>query len=219
MAAAHHGGRPRSNRARWLDRTGRRRRHEHDRARREDRSERRSAPGRDRQGGSPPDNAHRADGRRALMSGLTQEVKRAFIFPGDGNDLNPVNPPWSFDCVLRESHTSDLVITDNPLETGVVASDHAYMAPDRLEIEAAVGDVWLYALSNVSDLQRSLKGTNPIPRVYAPDTFSSDGARSGTCWRMLKNLQASAVPFTIQTGLDLYTDMVIEHLGSEQEDE
>jgi len=77
------------------------------------------------------------------------------------------------------------------------------MAPLRLEIEAAVGDIWLDA-----------KGADGN-RV--DDTWSSPSGRSVNAFTMLQGLQASAVPFSIQTGLKLYTSMVITSLEADQE--
>ncbi len=124
-------------------------------------------------------------------------VKRAFIFT-DGS------PPWSFDAVIREGHTSRTTITKNPIATGAKVSDHAYMEPDELFLEAAVGDVWLHALDS---------NGNPVQDVWA-----SDGGRSANAWKLLRNLQRAMEPFSVQTGLDLYENVMIEQMFTEQDD-
>ena len=45
-----------------------------------------------------------------------------------------------FDAVFEETHEADLEVTDNPVETGVVVSDHAFMKPLRVKISAGVSD-------------------------------------------------------------------------------
>lgn len=112
-------------------------------------------------------------------------------------------PPWSFDAVVRESHHSELAVSDNPLETGVVVSDHAYMAPLKLDIEAAVGDFWLHAV-----------GPDGEP---VTDPFDSVVGRSVAAFKLLQGLQATAEPFSVQTGLRLYDHMVIISLDVDQD--
>lgn len=129
-------------------------------------------------------------------SAYAKRVKRLWIF-SDGQ------LPWAFDAVIRESHYSELVVTDNPVETGVVISDHAFMAPLRLEIEAQIGDFWLHAIG-------------PGGQVVS-DTWLSDAGRSVNSFLQIQGLQALAEPFSIQTGLTLYSNMLITTLQAEQD--
>lgn len=102
-----------------------------------------------------------------------------------------------FDAVLREQHESALEVTDNPVETGVVVSDHAYMLPLRVTIEAGVSDVSLRELS--------------------PDPFGQGKSRSVEAFRLLQLLQSRAEPFDVQTGLRLYRNMVCTRVSTEQD--
>jgi hypothetical protein len=131
----------------------------------------------------------------ADVYGRSPAVQRLWFF-GEGDRL------WSFDAVISESHTSELTVTENPVETGVVISDHAFMAPLRLEIEAAIGDAWMDAKG--SDGNR------------VSDLWASPAGRAVTAFTMLQNLQRSAIPFSVQTGLKLYKDMLISSLSAEQ---
>ncbi|HUH47842.1 MAG TPA: hypothetical protein VLZ54_11860 [Arenibacter sp.] len=99
----------------------------------------------------------------------------------------------TFDAVFEEAHESELVVTDNPVETGVLVSDHAYMAPLKLIISAGVSDT-------------PLRGPDsPIPN----DPFASDSAgRAQKAFDLLSELQKLAEPFEVQTGLKLYRNMV-----------
>lgn len=116
-------------------------------------------------------------------------------------------PAFAFDCVVRESHTSELTVTENPVETGVVIADHAYMNPLRLEIEAVVGEVWMHS-------------KDPATGADVPDAAwlrGSQSTRPVNAFALLQQLQASAEPFSVQTGLRLYTDMVVKTLNTDQD--
>jgi hypothetical protein len=119
-----------------------------------------------------------------------KDVQRAFFF-SDGSAA-------AFDLVVSESHTSELEITDNPVETGVVISDHAFALPDTVDLVLYVSDTTL----------------EPLPN---PDPFSSIISRSATAWNWLKGLQKSGVPFDVQTGLQLYQNQLIKRLSVMQD--
>jgi hypothetical protein len=124
-------------------------------------------------------------------------VKRVWVI-ADGAET------FDFDAVIRESHTSELEVTENPVETGVSVSDHAFMRPLRLDIEACVGDAWVHGQDD--------KGNK------VKDLFSSDaGSRAFIAFKRLQDLQSAAEPFTVQTGLRLYENMVITSLSVPQD--
>lgn len=105
----------------------------------------------------------------------------------------------SFDATFEEAHESELVVTDNPVETGVQVSDHAYMAPLRLTITAGVSDI-------------------PLRGVPPGDPFTSDSSgRSRRAFEVLSELQALAEPFEVQTGLKLYRNMVCTNIRTAQD--
>lgn len=131
-------------------------------------------------------------------------VKRAWIIANSnvGDDVLG-NEVMSFDTVIREGHVSELEVTDNPIETGAVVSDHAFMKPATLEFEGAVGDVWLYGKD---------QNGNPVT-----DLFQSSTSRAAVAFARLLGLQRIAEPFSVQTGLKLYQNMVITSLSAEQD--
>lgn len=102
-----------------------------------------------------------------------------------------------FDAVFEETHQSELVVTDNPVETGVVVSDHAYMSPLRLTLSAGVSDTPL--------------------NVPPSDPFASDASRSIKAYELLTQLQAKAEPFSVQTGLKLYDNMICTSIRTSQD--
>lgn len=124
------------------------------------------------------------------MSGTTPEQQPVAIIRSMGGLV--------FDAVFEETHQADLEVTDNPVETGVVVSDHAYMKPLSLTLCAGVSDVVL----NEGD------GT---------DAFASDASRSMKAFELLTELQAKAEPFDVQTGLKLYKNMVCTSIRTSQD--
>lgn len=114
--------------------------------------------------------------------------KRAFIL-ADGQAVQ-------FDTVVMELHRSESVITDNPVETGVVISDHMYRQPRTLSIDVAVSDVRLVD--------------------EGEDRFESEAGRAAAAWDFLEKLKDAAEPFKYQSGLKLYDNMVIGAISAEQ---
>lgn len=102
-----------------------------------------------------------------------------------------------FDAVFEETHESDLEVTDNPVETGVVVSDHAYMKPLRVKISAGVSDARL--------------------DIFSADPFASSAGRSRRAFELLTELQKKAEPFDLQTGLKLYKNMVCTSIRTSQD--
>lgn len=102
-----------------------------------------------------------------------------------------------FDAVFEETHEADLEVTDNPVETGVVVSDHAFMKPLRVKISAGVSDTPLAAVTD--------------------DPFASDAGRSRRAFELLTELQKRAEPFDLQTGLKLYENMICTSIRTSQD--
>lgn len=118
-----------------------------------------------------------------------------------------------FDAVFEETHEATLVVTDNPVETGVVVSDHAYMSPLKLTISAGVSDTPLSVWDTTGG-----DGENYF--AYADigtDPFTSDSSRSKKAFEMLTDLQKQAEPFSVQTGLKLYENMVCVSIRTSQD--
>lgn len=107
---------------------------------------------------------------------------------------------YTFDAVLTEEHTSELEVTDSPVETGESISDHAYMKPKKLRIVGGVSDAVL----------------NPVQTIMN-NLFGSGKSRSITAYEVLLELQESREPFNVQTGMKLYENMVITSLRVSQD--
>ena len=102
-----------------------------------------------------------------------------------------------FDAVFEETHEAELEVTDNPVETGVVVSDHAFMKPLKVTLSAGVTDTPLV--------------------VGTDDPFASDAGRSRRAYELLTELQKKAEPFDLQTGLKLYENMVCTSIRTSQD--
>ncbi len=142
-------------------------------------------------------------------------VKRVWIIGGG-------QPAFEFDSVLRESHTSELVVTENPIETGVAITDHGYMMADRLEIEAGIGDSWL-------GMRATSVSVDPSGAVTAAGADNADfqwlqgngggdaSTRSQRALDLLRGLQRSMAVVSVQTGLRLYPNLILRTLTTEQD--
>lgn len=101
-----------------------------------------------------------------------------------------------FDATFREQHDSDLEVTDNPIETGSLVSDHAFMKPLRATITAGVSAVLL-------------PSGNP--------DFGDGEDRPTTAYELLSLLQQEREPFDVQTGLRIYENMVCISFSASQD--
>ena len=101
-----------------------------------------------------------------------------------------------FDATFTEDHTSDLEVTDNPIETGALVSDHAFMLPLRVQITAGVSDILT-------------PSGNPA--------YGGGSGRAQTAFQLLTELQKAAEPFIVQTGLKVYENMVCESIRTSQD--
>lgn len=146
------------------------------------------------------------------MADQEQVIERTWIMGTDEN--GQVQPPFDFDCVLSEDHTSELAITDEPVETGVMFTDHAYLLPRVLEVRAIVSDVYL-------DM-REANGTKvgPVKRDkdwLVPTDGSDSAGRAARAYQLLLGLQASRIPFGVQTGLLWYPQVLLKKISALQD--
>lgn len=103
----------------------------------------------------------------------------------------------TFDAVFSEQHDNTLEVTDNPVESGVVITDHAFMLPTKVVIQAGVSDLLL--------------------RELPSDKYASSISRSRRAYELLLELQKRAEPFDVVTGLKVYKNMLCLNLRAEQD--
>ena len=104
----------------------------------------------------------------------------------------------TFDAVISEDHTLELEVTDNPIETGVSVTDHSYMKPYVLKIEAGVTNT-------------------PMPWKLLTDSYGFGEARSIQAFEQLEALMRTREPFDVQTGLKLYKNMLCVKVNTVQD--
>jgi hypothetical protein len=90
--------------------------------------------------------------------------------------------PVPIAVVESERPESVLSITEIPLESGAVATDHAHMEPETL--------VW---------------------DIVTPS--------AAVTWQALKAWQAARIPFTVVSGFDVHTDLLIKRIAPERTSE
>ena len=154
-----------------------------------------------------------------MASTPDMQPQRLWIMGTDEN--GNVQPPFDFDAVISESHTSKLAIMENPVETGVIVADHAFMLPRELEIQAAVSDEWLGMRGEGAQTDGArAQQPGPLAKDKAwliPSEGGDTSRRFQRAFQSLLGLQASANPFSVQTGFRIYDNMVIVELTATQD--
>lgn len=95
------------------------------------------------------------------------------------------------DATVTEEHRISAEVSDHPLETGAVVSDHVRVRPVEV------------VLTNVHTVTPTLESQ------LAPD-------RDREAWRTLRRLAEARVPLTVHTSLEVYRSMVITELSTSQ---
>ena len=100
---------------------------------------------------------------------------------------------YFFDAVLKTDHSSNLKITDHPVEQGAAVTDHAYPEARTLTMEIGMSDVCA---------------------SYINGQFAQKSSRSVSAYEVLKQLQKSIEPLKVVTRLEVYENMLIETVTS-----
>lgn len=121
--------------------------------------------------------------------------------------------PFEAQVTLREVHTDELEITDQPVEEGALITDHAFKRPAEVVIECA----WSNSPQNkglVAGLAGAVTGT--VAGVNSIVTGNSlDQVRD--IYQKLLALQASRQRMDVFTGKRVYKDMLIKMLVTESD--
>jgi hypothetical protein len=123
---------------------------------------------------------------------FNSEGKRRYWLLADGLTV-------AFDSTIREQHRSTSTLTDAPIETGSVFSDHIITQPKELAVDVAVSDIW------------AQQGDAAV------DMFDSRAGRAARCWELLEDIKDAKTPFSVQTGFKLYKSMCIVGLDADQD--
>ena len=98
---------------------------------------------------------------------------------------------YFFDAIFKNEHTSNLKITDFPVQSGAALTDYAYMQPTILIMDIGMSDT-----------------AKPIDKTQ----FTGGDSRSKKAYEVLLELQRSRVPLQVTTRLKVYQNMLIESI-------
>lgn len=103
---------------------------------------------------------------------------------------------YFFDAVFRTELSTNLTITNHPVQGGANISDHCYMEPIRITVELGVSDV----------------GTSLIS-----GQFASAASRAQAAFDALLKMQTDRNPVVVSTKFRTYDNMLIESIGVPEE--
>jgi hypothetical protein len=130
-------------------------------------------------------------------------------------------PDVHIDVTLTENHNFESEVTDNPVEEGVVISDHIDLKPESLTITGVISDTPLNFTTSIQGAATTAgafvgkKIVGPLGAVAGVGAGAVAGLLVSPNNRMkntfdhFRDLQSKRVPFTVITGLKRYTNMVI----------
>lgn len=110
------------------------------------------------------------------------------------------------DASLSEQHTSEVEVTEHPVEVGASITDHLRPKPDMLVLEGVVSNDPMPSSAD-PDLPRS-SGT----ALFSTHS-ESDATRAGQAYRTLLALKESGHLITVVTSLRSYDNMALKSLS------
>ena len=113
---------------------------------------------------------------------------------------------YFFDAFLNINYTSELTITNHPVQNGANVSDHAYQEPVSVKMEILMSD----AAFKYDDDTGADANSN---RTFAGMAYT----RSVGAYRLLRQLQKERRVFTIGTRLEEFQNMMIESINVEDD--
>ena len=142
------------------------------------------------------------------------------------NDTLPTEhiPDFHIDVTLTENHSFEAEATENPVEEGVVISDHIDLKPESFTITGVISDTPLglaasaQGAASIAGAYLGKKVVGPLGALAGVGAGALAGTLTGNSNRMknafdhLRDLQTKRVPFTVITGLRRYTTMVVTSL-------
>lgn len=123
------------------------------------------------------------------------------------------------DVTVSEKHTDTLEITQFPVLSGAVITDHAYKLPMQLTIKAGQGTgpgQYAYGVNPESIITADIPNDNGQYTFEEDDSYTITGGdvnRPTRTYMQLLGLQASRQPFTVITGKRMYKNMLIKNIS------
>ena len=105
------------------------------------------------------------------------------------------NETLQVDASLNEEHLSELEMAENPIQFGADVTDHAFLLPLQLTLEAGVSNTPVGNFDLIS---------------------GTDQTRASSAYDQLKRYQEEVKALRVQTGLKLYESMLLVSLTTAQ---
>jgi hypothetical protein len=148
-----------------------------------------------------------------MSSGLNVKNIQGFLFKTPKWGINGVY----FDGILKTEHKSSVKLTQFPIQSGCMGTDHAVVEPASLNIDIMMSDANNIRNLNKTELLNTViqylknlvKNSN---YVEINSDLNGDG-RSVNAWTILRGMQLSRTPITVETRLHDYKNMIIEELS------
>lgn len=128
----------------------------------------------------------------------------------------------ALDVTIEERHTDTLQITQFPVLSGSVITDHSYKLPQTLSIKAGqgTGSDPKAEDTNITNVVFAKTPDSPYPwqsanheELGVVQVDGGDRNRPTRTYKQLLSLQASREPFTVITGKRIYKNMLIRNLS------
>lgn len=147
----------------------------------------------------------------ALESILIKPKRGFFTKPAAGNNPSAYIAPVSItmQVVIEESHADELEITDHPVETGAMISDHAFKRPPEVTIKCG----WSNSPSQAGLIDGLVGGLKSTVTGVQNLIGKKEAQNARDVYDKLLALQAAVTPFDILTGKRKYTNMLIRSLS------
>jgi hypothetical protein len=107
----------------------------------------------------------------------------------------PFVPPtviYVFDGIAHTEHDQEMVVTENPVQTGASLTDHSFMLPAKVTAEVLMSDAM---------------------QSFTLGQFTSGESRSASAYEVLQMLQKSRQPLQVATRIAQYSNMLITNLN------
>lgn len=135
-------------------------------------------------------------------------------------------PKWPiggmyFDGIMRTEHSARVRLTQYPVQTGAVMTDHAIVEPAELSIEIMMTDAATSTYVSTDPIlnafylaARGMESySNARWLMGKGQPVTNTGKNRGIeAWEKLRLMQISRVPMTVETRLQTYENMIIEEL-------
>ena len=148
-----------------------------------------------------------------MSSGLNVKNIQGFLFKTPKWGINGVY----FDGILKTEHKSSVKLTQFPIQSGCMGTDHAVVEPASLSIDIMMSDANNIRNLNKTELLNTViqylkslvKNSN---YVEINSDLNGDG-RSVNAWTILRGMQLARTPIIVETRLHDYKNMIIEELS------